>query len=150
LGLRTWGNILVFIAILDFIKFEAWQKATDLAVKIRDVTSSFPAEERYGVVSQLRRAAVSIGSNTAEGFGRYTYPDKKHKYVEARGELIEVMSLLRYCERVRYISDDALQDLLKDCIVVHKLLNGLISSMNKLITSPHSGGPKSQVPSPKS
>ena len=123
------------MALVDFTQLEAWQKAMDLAVKIHGVTKDFPNDERYGLTSQLRRAAVSVASNIAEGFGRYTYPDKKSKYIQSRGELVEVMSSLHYGERVKYITTSVLEDLMQDCIVVQKLLNGLISSMDKLKNS---------------
>src|SRR3989344_9348619 len=117
------------MALVDFTQLEVWQKAMDLAVKVHEVTRTFPGEERYGLTSQLRRAAVSFTSNIAEGFGRYTFPDKKSKYIQARGELVEVMSSLHYSERVKYITTPVLQDLMQDCVVVQKLMNGLISSM---------------------
>jgi four helix bundle protein len=85
----------------DFTSFDAWKKAMDLAESIHHLTCSFPKEEVYGITSQLRRAATSIAANIAEGFGRYTYADKMHKYVQARGELVEVMSFLHYAKRVR-------------------------------------------------
>ncbi len=117
----------------DFTQLEAWKKAMDLAQRIHTVTKEFPREEMYGVTSQMRRAAVSIAANIAEGFGRYTYADKMHKYVQARGELIEVMTFVHYCSRVRYIKNSEEQiSLLAECTTVHKLLNGLITKMNSL------------------
>ncbi|MBI3332245.1 four helix bundle protein [Candidatus Peregrinibacteria bacterium] len=74
--------------LTDFTQLDAWKKAMDLAVKIHEVTKSFPKEEIYGVTKQMRRASLSLAANFAEGFGRYTYPDKMHKYVQARGEII--------------------------------------------------------------
>lgn len=116
----------------DFTQLEAWKQSMDLAVKIHEVTKSFPREEVYGVTSQLRRASLSIPANTAEGFGRFTYPDKMHKYVQARGELIEVMTFLHYCERVRYLTLELRDSLLVDCTQIHRLLNGLIAKMREL------------------
>lgn len=102
----------------------------DLAEKIHALTKTFPKDELYGVTSQMRRAALSIAANIAEGFGRYTYPDKMHKYIQARGELTELMTFIHYCKRVCYIQTDAERnELLEDCTTVHKLLNGLISRM---------------------
>ena len=132
------------MALNDFTQLDVWQKAMDLAVKLHGVTAIFPREELYGLVSQLRRASVSITANIAEGFGRYTYPDKRSKYIQARGELIEIMSSLHYSKRVGYITQTVLDDLLADCVVVHKLLNGLIRKMD-MLNMHHS-----KVPSPKS
>ncbi|MEK7218658.1 MAG: four helix bundle protein [Patescibacteria group bacterium] len=116
----------------DFTQFDAWKKAMDLSVKIHAVTEKFPKREIYGITSQLRKAAVSVAANIAEGFGRFTYPDKMHKYVQARGELIEVMTELHYSHRVSYLSVDLLKDLLRDCTDVHMLLNALIKKMGIL------------------
>ncbi len=124
----------------DFTQLEAWRKAMDLAVKVHRFTYSFPKEELYGVVSQMRRASLSIAANIAEGFGRYTYADKMHKYVQARGELIEVMTFSHYSHRVEYLSSEQHADLLEDCQHVHRLLNALISKMDKM----------NHAPSPKS
>ncbi|MBU0766624.1 four helix bundle protein [Patescibacteria group bacterium] len=125
----------------NFTEMDAWQKAMDLAVKIHGLTKSYPKEEVYGITSQMRRASLSIAANIAEGFGRYTFPDKKHKYIQARGELIEVMTFLHYSERVSYINKVTKMSLLENCKDVHKLLNALISKMDKM----HSEalGPKS-------
>lgn len=136
--------------LTDFTQLDAWKKAMDLAVKIHEITKIFPKEEIYGVTSQMRRAALSIAANIAEGFGRYTYPDKMHKYVQARGELIEVMNFIHYCDRVKYISPTLKDGFLEDCVDVHKLLNGLITKMSKLQNTESISKPKSYVLSPKS
>lgn len=81
---------------------------------IKDATDSFPEDELYGVTTQLRRAALSVTANITEGFGRYTYTDKMHKYVQARGEWTEVMRFLIYCQRVGYISESPLKEIFVD------------------------------------
>jgi four helix bundle protein len=120
----------------DFTKFEAWKKAMDLAVIIHDLTTTFPPEERYGVTAQIRKAAVSVAANIAEGFGRYTYPDKRHKYVQAWGELVEVLTFLYFSERVHYISKSTLDEFVSEYEQVHKMLNALITKMDALESSP--------------
>ncbi len=116
----------------DFTQLEAWKKAMDLAQKIHALTGKFPQEERYALVSQMRRAALSVVANIAEGFGRFTPADKKHKYIQSRGELIELMTFLHYSRRVLYIeSDPVLTEFLDECNHVHKLVNGLINAMRK-------------------
>ncbi len=116
----------------DFTKLEAWKQAMELANQIHEITKSFPKEEIYGITSQMRRASLSVAANTAEGFGRFTYPDKMHKYVQARGELIEVMTFIYHCFQVKYINAIARDELLVRCTTIHKLLNGLISRMKEL------------------
>ena len=120
--------------LTDFTQLDAWKKAMDLAEKIHRLSKDFPKEEVYGVTSQMRRAGISIAANIAEGFGRYTYPDKMHKYVQARGELVELMTFVHYCHRVQYLSDVLKTELLADSKDVHMLLNALISKMNTLNT----------------
>ncbi|MFH1444196.1 MAG: four helix bundle protein [Candidatus Peregrinibacteria bacterium] len=119
----------------DFTQFDGWRKAMDLAVKIHHVTESFPKSERYGLVSQLRRASVSVAANIAEGFGRYSYPDKQYKYVLARGELVEVMTELIFSVRVSYLLKNQHEELHRDCVEVHKILNALITKMHSLSES---------------
>ncbi|MDD5751323.1 MAG: four helix bundle protein [Candidatus Peribacteraceae bacterium] len=116
----------------DFRQFQAWQKAMDLSVKIYRLTEGFPKCERFGLVSQLRRASVSVAANIAEGFGRYSFPDKQYKYVQARGELVEVMTELTLSSRVGYLEQDQNADLQNECGEVHKILNALISKMYTL------------------
>lgn len=77
-----------------FQNTQVWKDATDLAVLVYGVTKTFPASEQFGLVSQLRRAVVSVSTNFAEGYGRTSKNDKKHFYVIAYGSLLEVKSLL--------------------------------------------------------
>ncbi|TSC79396.1 MAG: S23 ribosomal protein [Candidatus Peregrinibacteria bacterium Gr01-1014_25] len=122
--------------IEGFTKFEAWGKAMDIASALHELTGHFPAEERFALVSQMRRASVSVAANIAEGFGRYTAADKKHKYVQARGELVEVMTFLHYCKRVGYSSPDRVSLVLADCDEMYKLLNALIATMHRRNPNP--------------
>ncbi|MBU1131713.1 four helix bundle protein [Patescibacteria group bacterium] len=62
--------------IKQFRDLTAWQRSNRLAVKVYEITSSFPKEETYGLISQMRRAVVSIGANISEGFTRYYFADK--------------------------------------------------------------------------
>lgn len=115
--------------IHDFTQMDVWKKAMDLGQRIHTLTSIFPKEERYGIVAQMRRASLSIAANVAEGFGRFTPPDKKHKYIQARGELIEVMTFLYHCANVKYISMEIRDEYLALCGDIHKMLNALISKI---------------------
>lgn len=114
----------------SFTQLDAWKKAMDLAETMYRTTQEFPREEIYGMTSQIRRAASSVPANIAEGFGRQTSADKMHKYVQARGELTELMSHIHYCQRVKLLTEVKQIALLGDCETVHKLLNGLIRRMN--------------------
>lgn len=98
--------------------FRAWQEAVILAELIYKITKDFPKEEQFGLTSQLRRAAVSVSANLAEGFGRQHSKDKEHFYVTARGSLYEVKSLLAVSERLQYYKDveDILGAQLRKCL----------------------------------
>ena len=116
--------------IEDFTHFEAWKKAMVIAENVHALTKSFPKEEQYSLVSQMRRAAVSVAANIAEGFGRYSAADKQHKYVQARGELIELMTFLHYSQRVAYITPNQQEKILELCREQLKILNALVSTMH--------------------
>ncbi len=78
----------------DFRKLEVWVIAHDLTVQLYKLTARFPEEERFGLSSQIRRAAVSIESNIAEGEARYTNNDKNNFFIIARGSVAEVQTQL--------------------------------------------------------
>ncbi len=112
-----------------------WQKAIELVTDIHRVTASFPTEERFGLVSQLRRAAVSVPSNIAEGQGRSSTGEFKLFLGHARGSLCEVESQLVIAGNLGFVQENDLQrfdDLTKE---VGRLLNGLIRSLEQ-----HSSG----------
>jgi len=80
----------------NFRKLIARQKADDLAVRIYEVTGRFPADERFGIISQVRRAGLSVAANIAEGCGRETVVDFRHFLHWARGSLYEVEYHIRF------------------------------------------------------
>jgi four helix bundle protein len=84
----------------------AWQKAMDLAEAIYQLTRDFPREEIYGLTSQLRRCAVSVPSNIAEGQGRTTPGEFKQFLGHARGSLLELETQLQLAKRLGYCSAD--------------------------------------------
>lgn len=104
----------------------AWQKAYALVLRVYGLTRSFPADERYGLTSQLRRAAVSIPSNIAEGFGRYTRPDYLRFLDMARGSTYELQTQLRLAQDLGYLADPSIHDEIAE---LERILNGLIRSL---------------------
>lgn len=80
-----------------------WQLAFKLLVKIYEITKEFPAEERFGLVSDMRRSANSIVHNIAEGFGRYEARDKTRFYKISRGSSYELISQLLVSNELKYI-----------------------------------------------
>ena len=89
----------------------------------------FPVQEQFGLTSQMRRSAVSVTSNIAEGFSRQTTNDKLHFYSIALGSLTELQNQLLIARDVGYIQIDELPKLADKSIVTHKLINGLIKSL---------------------
>ncbi len=87
----------------NFRDLKVWQKSVDLAKTIYDQTSIFPDSEKYGLISQMQRAAVSISSNIAEGSGRQTKPDFKHFLSIALGSSYELENQVIIAERLGYI-----------------------------------------------
>lgn len=112
--------------IQHFKDLIAWQEANKLAVLIYKETKSFPKEEVFGLINQLRRAAVSISSNIAEGFSRGTYKEKGQFFSIARGSLSEVESQLHLSKEIGYLSNSSHSKLENQLIIVSKLLTGII------------------------
>jgi four helix bundle protein len=118
--------------IKNFTDLLTWQESHKLALGIYQATETFPLDERFGLISQIRRSAVSISSNIAEGFGRRTMNDKKHFYDMAIGSLFEVQNQLLLSRDLRFVSDIQFQSLWELSISSNRLLNGLIKSLNSL------------------
>jgi four helix bundle protein len=89
----------------NFKNLIAWQKAMDLVVEIYEVTEKFPGEEIYGLTSQLRRAAVSIPSNIAEGQARFSRREFKHFLRNAKGPLAEVQTQIAIATRLGLMAE---------------------------------------------
>jgi len=115
--------------IHSFTDLIVWQKAHRFVLQIYKITVSFPKEERYSLVDQLRRASVSITSNISEGFYRRTAVDKSHFYYTSLGSLAEIQNQLILSRDLNYINNDLFQKLGKESVEIHKLINGLIRSI---------------------
>ncbi len=109
----------------------AWQKAMELVVMVYRATQTFPPEERYGLTAQLRRAAVSIPSNIAEGKGRFSPGEVIHFMIQARGSLLEVETQVLIAQTLGYLSDQDATNLLLKTAELGRILNGLISAFRK-------------------
>ncbi len=117
--------------IKNFEDLELWQVAHGLVLDIYCITKEFPKDELYGIVSQLRRAALSITSNIAEGFSRYHYNDKIRFYHNARGSLSEVKNCLILSKDIGYVSSEKHKNLSSKSDRVLMLINGLIRSIER-------------------
>lgn len=116
---------------LSFEEMPVWQKAVDLAERIFNLTESLPKKEDYGLTSQLRRSALSVSGNIAEGFGRMHTKDKLNFYYNSRGSLTETKSHLIYGHRVGYFDKGGFDELLNLVEEIWKELNSIISFLQK-------------------
>jgi len=106
-----------------------WQKAMELLLEIYKVTASFPKEEMYGLVSQLRRSAVSIPSNIAEGQGRSSTGEFVQFPGHARGSLFEVETQILAAKSIGLVNSVIVNRLLDQTNEVGRVLNGLMGSL---------------------
>jgi four helix bundle protein len=116
-----------------------WQKAMALVESTYQATKSLPREEMYGLTSQMRKAAVSIPSNIAEGQGRGKDGQFLHALSISYGSLRELETQMILAHRLRFISAAPSQALLSECSEVGRLWNGLMQSIQSRVERGHSG-----------
>src|SRR3989344_8403823 len=114
--------------ISSFTDLIAWKEGHALVLMVYKVTKKFPREEMFGLTNQIRRAVVSVTSNVAEGFSRFSSNDKSRFYSMAQGSLTEVQNQLIIARDVEYLSAKEYADVADQTILVHKLINGLIKN----------------------
>lgn len=120
----------------NFQKIVAWQKADDLAVLVYAVTGkSFPKHELYGLTSQIRRAAVSVAANVAEGSGRQYLTEFRQFLYTARASLSEVEYYIHLANRLGYLPADERIGLEQAETETARTLQGFINSIEKQIAS---------------
>ena len=117
-----------------------WQQSIEMVTSIYLMTQSFPKEETFGLVSQLRRASVSVPSNIAEGYARGTDKEKLHFLRMSSGSMSEVETQLLLSLNLGYIDQEKYNELSEIVTSVWKQLNSLISSIKKRLT------PQEQLP----
>jgi four helix bundle protein len=116
-----------------------WQIAMELVFDIYRATRSFPDEEKYGLTSQIRRAAVSVASNIAEGKGRASDRELMQFLSVARGSLYEVQTQLVIAEKLGYLSHKQNEALRVRAVETGRLLSGLVRSFRPLVQPLKSG-----------
>lgn len=107
----------------------AWQKSFQLGLSVYRATRALPSEERFGLVSQLRRSAVSIASNIAEGYGRHGRPDYRRFLKIARGSLYEVDTQLLFATELTYLTPDQYTPVKQELDEAERVLAGLIRAV---------------------
>jgi four helix bundle protein len=118
-------------AVPSYQDLLAWQKAMELITEVYRETLGFPPEELYGLTSQMRRAAVSIASNIAEGQGRITKGEFIQFLGHARGSLLELETQVLVAKNLQYLDEPSLEILLGLTGEVGRLPNGLLSSIKR-------------------
>ena len=108
------------------MNLRAWKVAMDLVKDVYEATKNYPAEERYGLTSQTRRAAVSIPANIAEGVGRNHNKDTIQFLYVSRGSAYELETLLRVASEIGILSGEIFQKLSLKIEIAVMVLNGLI------------------------
>jgi len=112
-----------------FEELTVWQDGMDLVTAIYKATKTFPSEERFGLIDQMRRAAVSIPAHIAEGKGRY-HPKAFIQFLyTARGSLYEMITLIRAASNLQYLQPKDHEALLTRCQSIISKLSGLINSL---------------------
>lgn len=117
--------------IKHFTDLDAWKINHELVLMIYKITEKFPKDEKFGIISQLRRAVSSITANIAEGRGRYHFADKIRFYYQARGSSAEVQNFIILANDLNYVNSDDNKQLKIKSFEGFKLINGLIYSTKK-------------------
>lgn len=118
--------------IFSFEKLNVWQKSRELAVKIYKITKHFPEDERFGLVSQMRRSVVSISSNIAEGSGRHNSKDKARFSEIAFSSALELLNQSILSFDLEYIEEDNYLLIRTEISEITAMLDGLRKSQLKI------------------
>lgn len=113
----------------NYKELKVWQKAIDLAEQIYSVTKSFPIDEKFGLISQLRRASVLVSSNIAEGAGRNTDGEFCQMLGIAYGSICEVETQIILSNRMAMIQNEKFDNLSEAVAEIQKMLYGLIKKL---------------------
>lgn len=115
----------------DFKKLNVWQKSIELVVFVYNASKKLPREEKYGLTSQMTRAAVSIPSNIAEGSSRFSEKDYFRFLEIALGSAFELETQLIIVKKLEFISPNDIKNLIEYTKVIQKMLTGLMNKLNR-------------------
>jgi four helix bundle protein len=107
-----------------------WQRSMDLVETVYRFTASFPATEQWGLISQMRRAAISVPSNIAEGYGRQATGEYRHHVSFARGSLLELETQILLARRLKYLQAVDAEPVLKEIDQISRMLATLVSKLS--------------------
>ncbi|HWH79981.1 MAG TPA: four helix bundle protein [Candidatus Binatus sp.] len=115
--------------ILSYKDLLVWQKSMEIVVQVYRMTRELPAAEQWGLVSQMRRAAVSVPSNIAEGYGRQATGEYRHHLSIGRGSLLELETQVLLCEKLGYLAARSTQPVELEIQQLSKMLRSLINKL---------------------
>lgn len=113
----------------NFKELKIWQRAMDFVVEVYQITNEFPAEEKYGLISQQRRSAVSIPSNISEGAGRASNPQFKYFLEISMGSCNELITQLELSYRLSFISSEQKDELIDEATQIYKMILGFYNTL---------------------
>ena len=120
----------------NYKELKVWRKSYRLCLEIYRITKEFPKEERYGLMSQIRRATVSVPSNIAEGYGRKTTPEYIRFLYIAYGSICELETQVLLSGSLGYIEADKIEILLEGIGEIERMLKALIKSLERKHSTP--------------
>ncbi|MCY3901344.1 MAG: four helix bundle protein [Caldilineaceae bacterium] len=115
--------------IRSYRELKIWQRSMDLTVQTYELTRRFPSEEKYGLSSQMQRAAASVPANIAEGQARRSKKEFLQMLSIARGSLAELETFVTLSEKLGLIRRETSNSLLEDCAEINRMMNGLMRSL---------------------
>ena len=115
--------------MFDFEKLDVYQKALAFANRVYQLTSTFPKEERFGMIAQLRRAALSVAQNLAEGCGRRSKDDRRRFFEMARSSVYECVPVLQLSKAQRFLEDGSYEKLYENVTELSRMVSGLINAL---------------------
>jgi four helix bundle protein len=119
------------VEIKSFEDLEVWQLSKDLTIEVYRITKDFPKDEIFGITNQIKRVALSVPANIAEGFGRFHYLDKVKFYLNARGSLFELKSHLLIALDLKLIDQRVTEDLISNIDRLGVKINNFITATRK-------------------
>ena len=117
--------------IKTFEDLQVWKSCRRLRQRIYSITNCYPSEERYRLVDQLRRAAISVTANIAEGYGRFHYQENIQFCRQSRGSLYEILDHLTTSLDQAYISEDCFREFEAQILTSIRLINGYLRMLQK-------------------
>ena len=115
--------------IKSYKDLQIWQRSMDLVEKIYRITGKLPNSEQWGLSSQMRRAAVSVPSNIAEGYGRQATGEYRHHLSIARASLLELETQVLLCHRLSFLDESEVNSLIDEIEEISKMIASLISKI---------------------